>query len=377
MAKSVLIVGAGKEGKGNLGEIFIESGWDVSFLDKDPKVVNELKKGSYTVVKYQVDKTVEQKVAGYDVYLADSEYACLSAVEKSDIIALCLYPEDIPEAAEYLAPLIAKRAADNGKKLSIISGTNKNHIIDKVKSDFRSFLGGVVAEKWFDDNVVVRDMIIIRSVDAESNYALSLVASVVSPQFIQQPLNVDVSDVRWLKLKDNLEQLKDIKVYTVNAPHATCAYAGYLKGYKTINEASSDPEIAKLMNAVLEEAVSGLSGEFGVPEKEIWDFCNIPKPHTEMIDTIFRVAKDPLRKLSNNDRLTGNALFCLKHGINPSALICSIANGMAYDEKDDPSAVELQGYIRDLGIEKAVAKVCGLPQDHEIVRRVSEQCRKI
>jgi mannitol-1-phosphate 5-dehydrogenase len=238
-------------------------------------------------------------------------------------------------------------------------------------------LGTSTAENWFDENVVVRDMIIIRSVDAESNYATRLTASVVSPQLIQRSLNVDISDTRWLKLVDQLEQLKDIKVYTVNGPHATCAYAGYLKGYKTINESTKDPEIAILMRGVLEEAVPGLSREFGVPEKEIWDFCNIPQTQEEMIDTIFRVAKDPLRKLSNNDRLTGSALFCLKHGIDPASIVCAIANGMAYDEKDDPSALKIQGYIKDLGIAEATAKVCGLPLDHVIVGRVAEKYGEI
>ena len=47
-------------------------------------------------------------------------------------------------------------------------------------------------------------------------------------------------------------------MYTYNAPHAACAYAGYLKGYKTILEASADPEIAALQDEVLKEAIPGL-----------------------------------------------------------------------------------------------------------------------
>ena len=43
---SILVVGAGKEGKGFLGETFSTDGWKVSFLDKDPKVIEALKKGS-------------------------------------------------------------------------------------------------------------------------------------------------------------------------------------------------------------------------------------------------------------------------------------------------------------------------------------------
>ena len=36
--KNVLIVGAGRLGKGFIGETFDNAGWNITFLDKDPKV---------------------------------------------------------------------------------------------------------------------------------------------------------------------------------------------------------------------------------------------------------------------------------------------------------------------------------------------------
>ena len=43
--RNVLIVGAGKLGKGFLGEVFdAAKDWKVSFLDKDPRVIENLKK---------------------------------------------------------------------------------------------------------------------------------------------------------------------------------------------------------------------------------------------------------------------------------------------------------------------------------------------
>ena len=174
-----------------------------------------------------------------------------------------------------------------------------------------------------------------------------------------------------------MEQLKEIKLYTYNAPHAACAYAGYLKGYKTILEASADPEIAALQDEVLKEAIPGLSKEFGIPEEEIWAFCSLPRTKEEMDDSIYRVAVDPIRKLSRNDRLTGNAMFCFKHGIDPKALIKSIANGMAYDEPRDEKAMLIQNMIREEGIEAAIAKVCGVSADHDLVTRVAAEYKTI
>lgn len=374
---SILVVGAGKEGKGFIGETFSTDSWKVSFLDKDIRVIDALREGSYTVTVHQENGDFTRIIRDYDAYLTDEQYSCMEAVVNSDVIALALYPEDIPEAADYLGKGLSRRADLNGKNLTIICCTNKNHLMPGIEDSFLKALASDEARKWFKEHVALRDAIVRRSTSAETTYALELHSSVANTLLIQKPVFADFSKVHWIELCDHIEQLKDIKLYTINGPHATCAYAGYLKGYKTINEASADPEIAQLMHDVLAEAVPGLSREFDVPEKEIWDFCTLAQPKNDIVDQIYRVALDPIRKLGPNDRLTGNALFCLKHGIDPQALIQSIANGLAYDELRDEKAMEIQGYIRELGIEKAAARVCGLPENHELIQRVAEAYRTI
>lgn len=48
--KNVVIVGAGKEGKGTFGDIFYENKWNITFIDKDENVINSLnEKNSYIV----------------------------------------------------------------------------------------------------------------------------------------------------------------------------------------------------------------------------------------------------------------------------------------------------------------------------------------
>ena len=369
---SIFIVGAGREGKGFLGETFTAGGWRVHFLDKDPRVIEALNGGSYNVTLYQADGTFHHKVTGYEAYLADDSYSCLTALLNTDLIALAIYPEDIPEAGEYLSACLTKRARTApDKKLTILSCTNKNHIIDWVEENFTKHLDAETRQ-WFRNNVVVRDVIVRRSTDAETNYSLEIVTGVVATLLIQSPIYADLSGLKWMELYDGVEQLKDIKLCTYNAPHATIAYAGYVKGYKTINQAAADPEISRLSSEVLKEAVACLSLEHSIPEEEIWKFCTLTKTAEPMDDSISRVAVDPIRKLGRYDRLTGNAMLCVKYGIDPKALIMAIANGMAYDEPSDKNAQLIQEYIRDLGIVKATAKVCGLPEDHEIVLRVSK-----
>ena len=304
--QSILVVGAGREGKGFLGETFSTDGWQVYFLDKDPEVVNALKTGKYNVTVYQENGTFKREITGYEVYGYDEEYSCLPAILEAEVIALCLYPEDIPEAAAYLGKGISERARRNGDKLTILCCTNKNHSIPAFKKAFENALEGSQERAWFSENAIVTDVIVRRSTNAETTTALDVVTTATMSLLIQPPVYADFSKTRWMELRDDLEQLKEIKLYTYNAPHAACAYAGYLKGYKTILEASADPEIAALQDEVLKEAIPGLSKEFGIPEEKIWAFCSFPGTKEKMDDSIYRVAVDPIRKLSRNDRLTGN-----------------------------------------------------------------------
>lgn len=374
---SILVVGAGKEGKGFLGEVFSSAGWKVSFLDKDPLVIENLKKGSYVVELFMEKGTFPVTVSGYEAYSCDSAYSCEKALLDADVLSICLYPEDIAEAAAYLAPCLEKRASENGKPLTILSCTNINHLMGTIEEWFLASMKSEESQKWFRENVALRDTIVRRSVNAESSSSLRLQALAVANLLIQPPIYADLSGVQWMELMDNLETMKDIKLYSLNAPHATCAYAGYLRGYRTICEAESDPEIAALMDAVLSEAIKGLSAEFGVPEQKIWNFSRMPAPKDALPDLITRVAYDPLRKLARNDRLTGNALFCYNHGLPCRALVQSIANGLAYAEPSDAAALKMQEIIRTKGLEAAIVEICGLESGHPLIVDICEAYRAL
>jgi mannitol-1-phosphate 5-dehydrogenase len=59
-------------------------------------------------------------------------------------------------------------------------------------------------------------------------------------------------------------------------------------------------------------------------------------------DTIFRLGRDPLRKLAANDRLVGAARLAEKAGKEPNFLGWGIAAAYCFDPADDPLAVALQ-----------------------------------
>jgi mannitol-1-phosphate 5-dehydrogenase len=77
-------------------------------------------------------------------------------------------------------------------------------------------------------------------------------------------------------------------------------------------------------------------------------------------DTIFRLGRDPLRKLAPKDRLVGAARLAEKAGVKPDALAWGIAAGYCFDAADDPMAAEMQERIRKQGFAPVLADVSGI-----------------
>lgn len=102
--KNVLIVGAGRLGKGFVGETFFNAGWHITFLDKDPRVIDELNKTkTYDVTVHTTEEVFTHTISNFDAYLIDDQQSVIDSFLKTDLVMLPLYPVDFEDAAKALA----------------------------------------------------------------------------------------------------------------------------------------------------------------------------------------------------------------------------------------------------------------------------------
>lgn len=377
--KSVLIVGAGRLGKGFVGETFFNANWEVAFLDNDIKVIEELNnKEEYIVRVHTTDNVFDNVISGYKAFFTDDNYSVMDSFLKSDLIMLPLYPKDFEEAAKYLAKCFEEQYKQNPKsKKTLICLTNKNKIINKITKYFRDSLESQETKEWFDANVVVRDSIVRRSTDADSNHSTNLITTAVASLLIQEPINVDFGDVKWLELRDKIEILKDIKVFTINGPHAATAYFGAYKGYVDIPSASDDPEIAELIKKIHDVTVDAVLYEFPVTREEIRELEYLPNAKDEMVDSIYRVGFDPVRKVGEGDRFMGVVKLCEKYDFDYSPISKALALAFLYDESKDENSQIIQDELKSGDVKKIVAKYIGRDETDEIVNQVADYYEKL
>lgn len=369
--KNVVIIGAGRLGKGFVGETFSNSpAWKMTFIDSDPKVIDKMNENHYFEVDvHRADCIEHHIVENFNAYTWEAK-ECENTIVTSDLIVFVIYPEQIEEAIETLSTSLKKRADTNAdKELSIIFITNKNHLMKGIQEKFEACLDKE-HQDWLKNKVMIRDSIIRRSTDADSNVAIQIRTVAVLSLLIQKPLNVDVSDVEWFELSDHLEILKDVKVFIVNGPHAASAFMGHYLGYQTINEIAADPKGAAFTVNVAREIKEAILASFPITEKQLNNLSSFPKAKGEMVDFIYRVAYDPIRKLAKGDRLVGSALMCYEHDLPYDNIAKAIAYGLLYNNPKDERACELQDMIRAKGIEETLTNITGLGLDHPIATSV-------
>ena len=143
---------------------------------------------------------------------------------------------------------------------------------------------------------------------------------------------------------DDLEPYIERKLFTVNTGHAAAAYFGFEAGLGKISEAMADQDVAADVRAVLDETKELLVAKHGFNradqeayvEKILGRFSN---PH--LPDTVNRVGRAPLRKLSRHERFIGPAAELAERGIVPEALLGAIAAALRFNDPADAEAVEL------------------------------------
>src|SRR5262249_1569730 len=122
---------------------------------------------------------------------------------------------------------------------------------------------------------------------------------------------------------DNFEAYVERKLYVHNCAHAVLGYLGHIAGHTYGYEALRDSRMASLLRGGVDETGEALIRKHGfTPEERAAHVADLLDrfQNEDLGDTCRRLARDPLRKLAPEDRLTGAARLCESQGIVPGAL---------------------------------------------------------
>jgi mannitol-1-phosphate 5-dehydrogenase len=371
--------GAGNIGRGFIGSLLAQSGYEVVFVDVNEEVVrllNERKEYRVLIADESGKEEIIRNVSAVNSHTESDKV--IHYLTEADLVTTAVGPNILPIISSILTEGLRKRLSVNQNPLNIIACENmiggttflKEKVFEKISEEEKSL---------FEKNYGFLDCAVDRIVPNQKNS--DPLAVTVEPFFewVVEQKNVvgDIPNVKGMQLVDDLMPYIERKLFTVNTGHAMAAYLGYNKNLQTIKEAMDDQEIYSDVQKALNESGAALVKKYGFNENEhkkyiekiIHRFTN-----PSISDEIVRVARSPIRKVGANDRLMKPAkqYYELFKEV-PAGLTKGIAALLLFDFKDDPEAIELQETIKKAGIEGALSQYAQLEKDHPLTEAIMNQ----
>jgi len=368
--KKAVHFGAGNIGRGFLGQLYTQSGYELVFIDVVDEVVKQLnQRRSYPLhivgpgaIDYMI--TNVRAVHGKDVE------ACAEEIATADIMSTAVGVG----ALKHIAPTIARGIAK------------------RVDSGNTAPLNIIICENLIDASTIFRGMITEHLDIQYHNYLQSQVglvetsiARMVPIQHHEDPLEIDVEaycvlpvegsafvgpipDILGIKAYDDMGPYVDRKLFAHNCAHAMLGYLGYLQGLTYVWEAFENERVADRSRKALRESGEALmrKHDFDPEEHDTYMDDLFERFHNKALgDTVMRVARDPVRKLGPHDRLVGAARLAEEVGVEPKYLALGIAAVFHFDHPDDPIALEFAERVRREGIPQVLRDLCEIdPEEH-------------
>jgi mannitol-1-phosphate 5-dehydrogenase len=371
--KKAIQFGAGNIGRGFIGAVLSEAGYHVVFADVNELVVNKINEdGKYTVAIMDTECT-EQVIT--NISAVDSRSPELAKeIAQAQVVTTAVGLGILPRIAGALAAGIAERQAQGiTDYLNVIACENGLRASSQLKEHVYSHLSDE-QKAYADEYVAFPDCSVDRIVPPiKSENPIDVVVEKFYEWNVERASIKGELKMEGMNLADNLIAYIERKLFTLNTGHAITAYLGNLKGLKTIADSIADEEIYTIVKAAMQESGEGLVAKYGFDhdahfayiDKIIGRFRN---PHLQ--DDVTRVGREPLRKLSANDRLIKPTMTAVEHGFATPNLVLGIGAALHYNNPEDPQSVQLQQAIAEVGVAKAFEQFSGVSADSELAAQV-------
>ncbi|MBW9094564.1 mannitol-1-phosphate 5-dehydrogenase [Microbacterium jejuense] len=365
--------GAGNIGRGFVGLLLHQGGYELVFSDVAAPLVDAIN----TVDRYTVHEVGE---GGRDTVVTG--FRALNSAEHPDAVIEEIAGANVvttavgPTVLKFVAPLIMSGLAlrdPSSPPLQIMACENAINATDLLRDEIKAQAG----EAWdaLAGRAVFANTAVDRIVPAQPEGAG--VDVTVEPFFEwaieRPPFGDDPPTIPGAHFVDDLAPYIERKLFTVNTGHATTAYFGAQAGIDTIAAALSDPAIAARVSAALEETSALLAVKHDLDPTSLADYrATILRRfrNAALPDTVWRVGRQPLRKLSRHERFVGPAAEAAERGLAVDALVAAMGAALAFDDTEDAQSVDLQRMLREQDAASVTAAVTGLEPQHPLFAKV-------
>ncbi len=377
--KKAIMYGGGNIGRGFIGKVFSDSGYEVCFLDIMQPLIDEMnRRHGYTVRIVSNAETVDAPVKNVRAVNSSTEQA-LEEIATCDIMATAVGVNVLPKIAPVIAEGVKKRMRESGRPLDIILCENQLEADVLMRGWINERLNDE-EKAWAEKNLGLVEASIGRMVPplTPEEKAKDSLLICVEP-YCQLPVDKaafkgEIPDLVGLVPYTPFGFYIKRKLFLHNMGHAMVAYFAYQQGIEYIWQAVEHKEVYDLARKAMKGSGEALIRQYGEEmranvEENIDDLL-FRFGNKALKDTVARVGGDLVRKLRRNDRLVGAALYCIEQGVDPEPIVEGIRAALKFDRAEDVSAPELQKALKEQGIDYVLEHYMGLEPDEPLFKMI-------
>lgn len=311
----ITIIGAGKTGRGFVGRLAFEENAQISFIDKDENLINELNTKKSFNISFFGNTRESINVSGYTATTWDNA--------------------DFSDTELIVVSVCGSNLYDVGAMLKKYLLTDNKYYI--ITAENYSNPSKILKEVIGLDNVFVSEATVFCTTIENGGIDIS------SENYPYLQCDADLlagytPKIKSIKPIHNFGNFLTRKLFTYNAASCVIAYLGWLNGYSDYAKAANNEYILTLLDKNYEITNKVLCKEFGYDMADQKEFAQLSKNKfcdKTIVDTVARNAREPQRKLGPNERIIGPMNLINKYGEDASVLEMTVAAMLLYDNEGE------------------------------------------
>ncbi|MDQ0202978.1 mannitol dehydrogenase family protein [Pectinatus haikarae] len=333
-----IMYGAGNIGRGFIGALFSQLGYEVVFIDVDEVLIRELNE-RHEYWQEIVDSAGSRMNRIRNVRGVNGRNMDLIAkeMEDADLMATAVGAAMLPRIAGSIAYGLQARWKKNSRVFNILICENLMDADSFLAGEIKKHMAGD-AVKIFEQNTGLVETCIGRMVplvpdEKRQSDPLYVAAEpydilpVDKAGFLGEP-----PACKKIIAYEPFDFYVQRKLYLHNMAHAISAYLGMRENLRYVSDAVKVSSIRLIITGAMQEAVRMLAKKYNVKYDELCLHMNdllYRFQNPGLKDTLLRVGRDPLRKLQPEDRLIGAAVSCLQMEVEPVYISIGIAGAVS------------------------------------------------
>ena len=376
MRQKIVLFGAGATGRGHVGLLAWQAGFELVLVDKNPELVAALQQTGRYRVRLYGETNQEIEVSGYRVYHSEQRQVIAAEIVDAALVLTAVFDQNLPDVAQTLALAVsACRAAGRQAPLNCIACENMMDSSSTLGRHVQRCLGQADLE-YCQEYFGFPDCMISRVVPRPEPDPLFIIAEDYNEWTARREVfkGEKPSGLAALELVDNQTARLERKLFIHNGGHAICGYIGFHRGHDYIHQAVADEVVAEHVLGALDEIGRIVQSRHGFSPEAIAAYKEdlvrrgaVP----EIRDAILRVVRDPIRKLSSRERLLAPALLAEEYGLSRRWIVKGIAAVLKYHHPADAQSLLLAEKLEQQGLPAVLEEVCQIDPNSTLAGEIT------